>query len=168
MIFHIRMICDEDERFIRDYEVPYATNLLEFHDFICRDLGYDPMSMSSFFRSDEQWEQLQEFTLIDMGDTGEGAPIPMEKATLGQVFHRNNNRLIYIFDAFGERGMFLELMGSFKQPDGQEYPRTTFSQGDPPAQFDLSPDTSDSDSSLFEEAMDDYFDFEGEDSYDDE
>ncbi len=168
MIFQIRMICDEDERFIRDYELSYAMTLFEFHGFICRDLNYDPMNMASFFLSNERWEQGQEFTLIDMGDGEEGAPIPMERVTLGQVLHRSNDRLIYVFDAFGERVMFLELMGSFKQPDGGEYPRTAFSQGDPPPQFDLALGVSDNDTDLFEEAMDDYYDFAGEESDDDD
>ncbi len=102
------------------------------------------------------------------GDGEEGAPIPMERVTLGQVLHRSNDRLIYVFDAFGERVMFLELMGSFKQPDGGEYPRTAFSQGDPPPQFDLALGVSDNDTDLFEEAMDDYYDFAGEESDDDD
>ena len=170
MIFQIRMLCGEDEAFIRDYEVSYAATLLDFHGFICRDLGYDPMNMASFFRSNAGWESLQEFTLLDMGDPGaaEGEiPLPMEKVSLGQVFHHNNDRLIYVFGPFGERAMFLELTGSFRQPDGAEYPRTAFSQGDPPPQFDLSAGEPDDETGLFDEAMDDYSDFGGDDLYDD-
>jgi hypothetical protein len=168
MIFQIRMIHGEDETFIRDYEVSYATTLLEFHGFISRDLGYDPMNMASFFISNERWEQLREFTLTDMGDlgdTGEEGPIPMERVTLGQVLHRNHDRLIYVFDAFDGRVMFLELMGSFKQSDEAEYPRVAFSRGDPPAQFDFSASLADNDVDLFEEAMGDYSDFGGDDDF---
>jgi hypothetical protein len=170
MIFRIRMLSGEDETFIRDYEVSYATSLLDVHHFICRDLGYDPMNMASFFRSDARWERLQEFTSMDMNDPGgadDGAPVPMpvpmERATLGQVLHRNNDRLIYVFDPFGDRAMFLELTGSFKRPDGRQYPLTVFSQGDPPAQFDLPSHVPDSDTGLFDEAMDDYASFTGDD-----
>lgn len=164
MIFEIRMICGEDDDFIRDYEVPYHTTLLEFDTFICKDLGYDEMHMSSFFASNERWEQEQEFTLMDMG---EGGPIPMEKATLGQLLHQNNDRLIYVFDTFSERVMFLELMGAGKGKENTSYPRVSFSQGEPPAQFDFKLDDN-TDEAIFEEAMDDYFDFGGDDFYDDD
>jgi hypothetical protein len=169
MIFRIRMLSGENEAFVRDYEVSYVMTLLDFHHFICRDLGHDPMNMTSFFRSDARWERLQEFTSMDLHtapDTPDDGmslpmPMPMERATLGQVLRRNNDRLIYLFDVFADRVMFLELTGSFKQPDGQQYPRTVFSQGDPPTQFDLSSNVLDNDTSLFDEEMDDYASFSG-------
>lgn len=169
MIFRIRMLWSEDEAFVRDYEVSYAMTLLDFHRFICLDLGYDPMNMASFFSSNERWEQLREFTLMDMGLAGDGddeAPVPMEGVNLGRVLHRNNDRLIYVFDAFGGRAMFLELTGSFRGPDGVESPRVVESRGTPPEQFDLS--ATGGGESLFDEAMDDYADFGGDEVYDDE
>ena len=67
MIFTWRMLSDEDDNFVRDYEVPYDMNLLDFHKFICEDLGYEDSTVSSFFLSDQMWERHTEFTLIDMG-----------------------------------------------------------------------------------------------------
>lgn len=34
MIFKFRMLSDENDGFIREYEVPYDMNLLDFNDFI--------------------------------------------------------------------------------------------------------------------------------------
>ncbi len=168
MIFQLRMIGSEDEAFVREYELPYTMNLLEFHKFICDDLGYDPMTMASFFCSNERWEKGREFTSTDMG-TGpdDEAPLPMESVALGQILRENHDRLIYTFDPFADRSLFLELMGTVKGQEGTAYPRIALSAGDPPAQFDAGFDSSAS-GSIFDDAMDDFYDFEGDELADDD
>lgn len=158
MIFKLRMLSHEDENFIRDYELSYTMSLMDFHYFICDDLGYDKNNMSSFFTSNESWEKLQEFTLMDMGlENSEDAPIPMEEVALGQLFRKNNDRLIYTFDPFEDRAMFLELAGAEKSKDEFSYPRVAFENGEAPNQFDA--DASPVNKSIFEEVMDDFGDF---------
>ena len=39
MIFKFRMLSDESDVFVRDYEVKYDMNLLEFNDFIFKKAG---------------------------------------------------------------------------------------------------------------------------------
>ena len=41
MVFRFRMLSDENDHFVRDYEVPYDMTLLGFHEFITRSLGYE-------------------------------------------------------------------------------------------------------------------------------
>ncbi len=41
MVFKFRMLSDENDHFVRDYEVPYDMTLLGFHEFITRSLGYE-------------------------------------------------------------------------------------------------------------------------------
>lgn len=166
MIFQTRMLCAEDENFIRDYELSYSTTLLELHRFICADLGFDPQVMASFFLSNKAWEKLQEFTLVDMGqDDMMYGPIPMEIVPLGQTLHQNNDRLIYQFDVFNDRTLFIELMGAIKKHPELTYPRITVSQGVPPPQFGLEEEKGET---IFSEVMEDFFQFEGNDFYDDE
>ena len=169
MIFQLRMLFSGDGEMVRDYELPYDATLLDFHRFICEDLGYDAMVMSSFFRSNERWEQLQEFTLMDMGVVAadDEGPVAMERVTLGQVLHRNHDRLIYVFDQLTGRAMFIELMGTLRSTPGTVYPRVVHSEGAPPPQFDGDSDPT-LPGSLFAEAMDDFYDFEGDEMYDDE
>jgi len=93
MVFRFRMLSDENDNFVRDYEVPYDMTLLDFHNFILRSLEYEEC-MASFFTADERWEKLREFTLMDMDDGSEGAPAAMESVTLGQIIHNNRDRLI--------------------------------------------------------------------------
>lgn len=171
MIFKFRMLSDENDNFLRDYEIRYDSSLLDFHNFICDDLGFDKSSMSSFFSSDREWNKGREFTMFDMGEDessdDEAAPMAMEKVVIGQVIHKNNDRLIYLFDMFGDRAMYLELIETGEAESGVTYPRVTLSECDAPNQFDAEAGGSGS-GSIFDDAMDDFNNFEGDDSYDDE
>ncbi|MBO5692768.1 MAG: hypothetical protein J6R74_02365 [Tidjanibacter sp.] len=175
MVFKFRMLSDESDVFVRDYEVKYDMNLLEFNDFICRDLRYDNSGMTSFFLSDGQWMKLREFTLMDMGagmggyaDEPDEAPLPLEKIVLGQLIHNNHDRLIWLFDMFADRAYYLEMIEAKFAEEGVEYPRTLFAHGEPSDQYDPEAGGA-NEKSIFEEMMDDFGDFGGgDDSYDDE
>ena len=73
MVFRFRMLSDENDRFVRDYEVMYDMTLLDFHNFILSSLEYEPC-MASFFTADDRWEKKREFTLMDMNDGSADAP----------------------------------------------------------------------------------------------
>ena len=73
MVFRFRMLSDENDNFVRDYEVLYDTTLLEFHDFILRSLEYEEC-MASFFTADDRWEKLRGYERMDMDDGAEGRP----------------------------------------------------------------------------------------------
>lgn len=170
MIFKFRMLSDEVEEFVRDYEVPYDMNLGDFHTYLRESVGYSPAEMASIFTSDAEWEKLREFTSVDMGleaeDDSFSVPLPMERVTLGQIMHEKFGRLIYVFDIFNERQFFIELLET-KFPDEEaEYPRIVTREGEPPLQ--RVPGGMPTETSIFDEAMGEFGDFEGDDSYDDE
>ena len=165
MVFKFRMLSDENDNFARDYEVLYDMNLQEFHEFIRDSLGYRD-GMVSFFTADERWEKKQEFTLVDMGDDSENAPRLMSDVTLGQILHHNRDRLIYLFDMFGDRAYYLELTGTAEARNTKLYPREVFARGEVPDQFD--PTATEEEGSIFAEMMGDFNDYEGDDSIDDD
>ena len=172
MVFRFRMLSDENDNFVRDYEVLYDTTLLEFHEFILETLEYEPC-MASFFTADAMWERQREFTLMAMddGESGEMMPQSMEEVTLGQILHHVRDRLIYLFDMFGDRAYYLELTGVYRAESGAVYPREIFAREEVPDQYDPSKTraTDDgTDGSIFDQMMDEFNDFEGDDNYDDE
>ena len=143
MIFHFKMVSDEEDGFAFDFEVPYDMNLLDLHNFIRESLRYKPCEMASFFMSDVEWEKLREFTLIDMGSEGIDidpdddieSPMPMEKVILSRIIREKFDRLIYVFDFFNERQLFLELLEAKVAEEGLKYPRIVEMSGQPPRQF---------------------------------
>lgn len=80
MFFRFRMLSDENDRFVRNYEVLYDTTLLDFHRFILESLDYEEC-MASFFTADAHWNKLREFTLMDMGDGSSNGPEAMDRVT---------------------------------------------------------------------------------------
>jgi hypothetical protein len=86
--------------------------------------------MASFFMATDNWEKEEEFTLFDMG-TGSST---MEVAVLEDIIFRKNQKLLYVFDFFNERSLFVEYTGEVKEIEGREYPSCTNSKGIPPKQ----------------------------------
>ncbi len=169
MILKYRMLSDENDNFVRDFEVLPEMTLAQFHSFIIDSLGYDDC-MASFFASDDRWERLREYTLMDMGEDvlgGGEMPVAMDKVTLAELVVADCKRLIYQFDMFSDRAFYLELVDAHKPLADLTYPRVAFENAPVPDQYD--PDAVNADEgSIFEEMMGEFNDFEGDDSYDDE
>lgn len=157
MIFRFRMLSDENDYFIREYEVPYDMDLARFNDFICNDMRFDLDGVTSFFTSNALWEKEREFTRLDMSAPGpeddHEVPVLMENVMLGQVIRQNYDRLIFLFDVFGDRAMYIELIEARKGEDGVNYPRVTLAKADPPHQYRA-------DAGFFDDMMSDFDSFE--------
>ncbi|MBP3425572.1 MAG: hypothetical protein J6K81_02480 [Rikenellaceae bacterium] len=173
MILRFRMLSDENDAFVREYELPYDATLLDFNNHICKNLKYDS-DMASFFLSDGEWNKGREFTLMDMGfsaeEAGDDMPLYMGDVALGQIIHNNRDRLIYMFDMLAERAFYLELVGTDVAQAGVRYPRTTLAEAAAPDQYDPTAEGSDH-GSIFDEVMsefDDFGDYGSDDYADDE
>jgi len=172
MIFQFRTLSDEAENFSMDFEVRYDTTLLDLHNFIAASLGYNPMEMASFFLSDSEWEKLREFTLFDMGtdnvdidpDDEIEPPVQMGGILLSQVIRQKFDRLLYVFDFFTERQLFIELLEAKIAQDGVEYPRILELKGIAPVQFAGLPQ----DELIDREIEEDFMNLQGEDLFDDD
>ncbi|MDE6482259.1 MAG: hypothetical protein K2L01_00630 [Rikenellaceae bacterium] len=163
-IIKFRVLSDEDDNFLRDYQIDSDMTLRQLHDFVCDDLGYDPGELCSFFLSDDKWSKLYEFTSVDMGFTDgddSSAPLTMDGITAGRLIVAPGDRLLYIFDQLEDRALFFEAIAIESPEEGVSYPRVQLSNGEAPDQYDAAK-TGDN-RSIFEEAMGDYNDFEGDD-----
>lgn len=160
MVFKLRMLGSESDDFVREYEVADATDLLQLHDLICEDLGYDPFNFSSFFAADSGWNKLQEYTLEDMQDCDAGiAALPMEAVRLSDVLAAEISRLIFVFDMLSARELFLEVIDFKQEAAGAVYPRVVLSAGTPPAQAEGGLEADENDP--FSDMMEEFADFEG-------
>lgn len=143
--FQFRLLSDEVDDFLMDVEVQSKMNLLEFSKFIQKELGYDTSLITSIFRSDAEWEKLNEFTSEDMKIEEQDLqyelceecppPKPMEKVTLDQVVIEKFDRLLFVFDQIGERQLYVELLRSLEPQKEIKYPRVIDKKGTPPPQM---------------------------------
>jgi Plasmid pRiA4b ORF-3-like protein len=130
MVYRFVVLSDEDESFVREFEFLDSHTLLDFHNMLQDELEFDKSQMASFYLATDNWEKEEEFTLFDMG-TGSST---MEVAVLEDIIFRKNQKLLYIFDFFNDRGLYVEYTGESKEVDGREYPACTNSKGIPPKQ----------------------------------
>lgn len=134
MIYKFRVISDENETFLRVIEISKQDNFLSLHDCIQASCNYDSTQMTSFFVSNKDWEKLQELTLFDMKDDTTKT-IPMQKAKLQDYVSKVDDTLIYVFDFFADRALFLTLVEIKKEDKKVHYPVCSYETGNPPIQL---------------------------------
>jgi hypothetical protein len=130
MVYRFVVLTDEDETFVREFEFLDSHSLLDFHNTIQEELEFDKSQIASFYMATETWEKEEEFTLFDMG----AGSSTMENAVLEEVIFRKNQKLLYVFDFFNDRALFVEYVGEAKEDDNMEYPICINSKGLPPKQ----------------------------------
>jgi hypothetical protein len=130
MVYKFVVLSDEDESFVREFEFLDSHTLMDFHNLIQDELEFDKSQMASFYLATDNWEKEEEFTLFDMG-TGSST---MEVAVLEEIIFKKNQKLLYVFDFFNDRALFIEYTGESNEIDGREYPSCTNSKGVPPKQ----------------------------------
>ena len=131
MIYKFVAISGEQESFIREFELDEKNTLLDFHNTLQEELEYDDSQLAIFFTTTDKWEKEEEFTLFDMGSN----TTIMENVIVDEVLLNKNQKLLYIFDLFNERALFIECLGEVELIVGREYPICSHSHGLPPPQL---------------------------------
>jgi len=136
MIYKFRIISSENEDFIREVAINSHSTFHDLHMFLVDELNYDSSQMTSFFLTDQNWHKETEVTLIDMTDGMDPEIKVMDKTNLGELLTEKKQRLLYVFDQFAERSLFLEL---FEFRDGEiTHSKCIRREGTPPVQLDSS------------------------------
>ncbi|MGQ1890954.1 IS1096 element passenger TnpR family protein [Thermophagus sp. OGC60D27] len=134
MIYKFRIISGENEDFIREVAIDSQSTFFKLHSCIVEELGYDKSQITSFFITDQNWHKKREITLIDMTGDEHSSISVMDQTKLGELITEKKQRLLYVFDPFTERALFLELFGIEDQQLDQ--PVCIRRQGEAPLQFD--------------------------------
>lgn len=131
MIYKYRIVLDVLDDVIRDIELRDTSTLEDLHNSIAQAYGFDGTEMASFYKSDEEWNQGEEYLLFDMSD-GEGNVNMMNETALDSVFSRKDTKMIYVYDFFNMWTFYVELADINEPEDGQDYPNLMFAQGQLP------------------------------------
>ena len=136
MTIRLRIISGEDEEFLRDVEISGGATFLELHNFIQKMLNFDDGQMASFFITDEDWQKNEEITLMDMNMDDSSDSLIMSETPLNKFIQTQKQRLLYVFDFFNERSLFLE---TYEISDAHcMVPKLLKEQGEAPKQLDMS------------------------------
>ena len=136
MIYRLRVLLDANDDCFRDIEIDANSTLEEFHNVIVQSFQLEGDEMASFYASDEEWNQGEEFCLFDM--SGGMAPVKkMADTLLEKAMNKTKTRMIYIYDFLSLWTFSVELADIVSNVAGTSYPQVIFSVGELP---DSAPD----------------------------
>jgi hypothetical protein len=110
--------------FIREYHVPSEYSLFDFKQFIGADMGFDDSQQSVFFVLDRNSKKTESYSVFDM-----------DMVSLEDLCKKGVERLLYTFDFFNDRSLFIEFQGETEEQSRVYYPVVVQSIGDAPNQF---------------------------------
>jgi hypothetical protein len=114
---------------MREYHVPSEYSLFDFKRFIVSELDFDDSQQSVFFLLDKDDKKIASYSLFDMGH---GA---MDMVTLEDLSNDGMEKLLYTFDFFNDRSLYIEFRGEAEVLPRLYYPTVVQSKGDAPGQF---------------------------------
>ena len=133
MIYRFRVILDNDteDDVFRDLEIRETDTLEDLYNINTQSFGFDGTEMASFYRSDDQWNQGEEYSLFDVSE-GINAVNLMNETILEDVINEANTKLIYVYDFFNMWTFYVELAEIVDINQSIDYPNLMFVQGQIP------------------------------------
>ena len=142
--YKFRLLFDDVEDFVRDYEILAEQTFKDFHEMILQSInGLEKQELASFYICDRRWEKTKELTLIDMiedenTDNSETylPKFVMQEAVLSDFVDDPHQRLIYEYDFLNLKTFYIELLKTFENDSQKVYPSCVFSSGELPKQVE--------------------------------
>ena len=139
MVLKFRLISNEQDEFIRDFEILGDQTFFHLHEAIQDNLGYDKSQIASFFVCNQQWEKEQEITLFELSEEEAAKVLVMDLTRIADHMKNTHDKMLYVYDVFNERVFFIELAEILERDPSTDYPRCCFQKGDPPQQIIIDP-----------------------------
>ena len=127
MIYRFRVILDNDtkEDVFRDLEIVKDSSLRDLHELILLAFKFSGEEMSSFFTVDEEWNQIDEISLMSFDNSTKS----MDSINLSGLINCDNPKLLYVYDFMKMWTFFVELIDEGELINKLKYPRIIFSKG---------------------------------------
>lgn len=117
-VFTIRAILDTDEDVIRDVAIHGNASLYDLHKLLVDAFELDKGEMSSFFKSNDDWEQGEEISMMDFD--AESGKNPLEVRSIEESFIKEGEKMLFVYDYLNLWTFYLEAT-AIKIIDGDSY-----------------------------------------------
>ena len=146
--YKFRMILENQDDFVRDYEIRSNQSFLELYNIIRQTVTLRGNELASFFICDSKWRKKKEITLLDMKDesiadtTNEDEKdefrkptkkLPvfiMENAKIKDFIEDPAQRILLEYDFMNPTVFFIELFKIFDAKEGTVYPQCVKKEGE--------------------------------------
>lgn len=132
-IYKIRIVLDTTEDVIRDVFILPGDKLESLHQIIVRGFDLDEGELSTYFMSNEDWDQGKEVSLFGFGLEGETEQ-NMSEVSVSQVLNKIGSRGLYVYDFLHLWTFYIELIQIGQNPNIniEELPKVVSQLGDRP------------------------------------
>ena len=159
MAYKIRIILNAEEDVIRDIAIHRSVTLEKLHYTIKNAFDFATNEMASFYKSDDEWTQGEEFPLFDMSE-GLDSKTQMQDITIEKVLKNKHDKLIYIYDFLNMWSFYVEVIDDILEQKKADLPDLLFSLGKIP---NVAPEIQFESEDL---SIDDFGDEDDEDEFD--
>ena len=128
MQLKFRIILNVKEDVLRDIVIDSSTSLIEFSNIISTEFGFDSSEISTFHKTDDNWEQLEEIKIFKIDDKDE----IMDNIPISNFFILKNDKLIFIYDFLNYWTFFIDVNETVEKAKDREYPFCLLSVGKVP------------------------------------
>jgi len=132
MIYKIRAILDDQTDVFRDVAISSESTLEDLHNSLSQAFGFDGIEMATFYGCDQEWNQGQEYPIVDLGF--EDDTVLMRDTPISSIFTADNPKLIYIYDLLQMWTFFVELAAVESDESSTDLPQLLFSFGELPSE----------------------------------
>jgi hypothetical protein len=169
MIYRLRAILNTTEDVFRDIEIAADATLEDLHNVISQSFQLQGDEMASFYASDEDWNQGEEYCLFDMND-GASPLKKMYDTLISDAMDKTNPRMIYIYDYLTMWTFTIELADIAGPLDGTSYPQVIFDMGTlpdspPDPEFEADPRYAEDDEDEYSDDEENYEDYDDNEFY---
>ena len=133
MVYVFKISCIEAPDFLREIHVNAEQTFEDLHQILQKTSNFDHSQLASFFLTDDLWRKNIEITSLDSGNPASKL-ISMRSAKLNKYLSKVGQKLIYVFDYFNDRSLFIELKELHMKTDLKE-PFVAYEKGNAPSQF---------------------------------
>ena len=132
MIYKIRAILDDQTDVFRDVAISSESTLEDLHNSLSQAFGFDGIEMATFYGCDQEWNQVQEYPIVDLGF--EDDTVLMRDTPISSILTADNPKLIYIYDLLQMWTFFVELAAVESDESSTDLPQLLFSFGELPSE----------------------------------
>ncbi|MEI6456414.1 MAG: hypothetical protein WCO93_09010 [bacterium] len=152
LVYRFRLISEEIDNFIRDYDILPGQTFLDFHSVIMESMELTHCDRASFFMTDKKYKKDIEISLktekrqvrkydedLDEIVSQTITPPLMKKSKLKEYIEDPHQKMIYEFQGKDFHSFFIELFKIIQADNTFSYPRCVKKGGELPKQPDLPP-----------------------------
>lgn len=131
-----RIYLEEDDAVYRDVIVLHTHTFLDLNNIILKSYEFDSKHSSTFFRSNDHWQEGREISKEKYDKPYRAEPLIMEQTVIGTEIRDTNQKFIFLYDFVKNWRFLVELIKVTKEVSSRiSYPTISRVEGIGPQQY---------------------------------